>query len=154
MYAHVGAASGGARGFIDLLSSQNRYGYGPLHAAAYNGRKKVVKLILRLTKEHADVGGGSAVLDLLQLSTTNGNTALHLAARLGHSEVIALLLEELGELPAASAAMILDAKNNDTHTNETHTPLEVSRQNGHKDCESMLSAFRDGLRLASEANAK
>ena len=76
------------------------------------------------------------------------------AARLGHSEVIALLLEELGELPAASAAMILDAKNNDTHTNETHTPLEVSRKKGHKDCESMLSAFRDGLRLASEANAK
>ena len=43
MYAHVGAASGGARGFIDLLSSQNRYGYGPLHAAGMTcegGRKR------------------------------------------------------------------------------------------------------------------
>lgn len=75
--------------FVELCCHQNEYGYGPLHAASYNGKHKVVKLILELVKEHAK-DAQAAMLDLLRLATINKNTCLHLAGACFHGAMFCL----------------------------------------------------------------
>uniref|UniRef100_A0A2K5KMP9 Ankyrin repeat and sterile alpha motif domain containing 1A n=1 Tax=Cercocebus atys TaxID=9531 RepID=A0A2K5KMP9_CERAT len=121
-------------------------GYTPLHHAALNGHKSVVRVLLRNDCEVSH--------QFKWPSTTKNNdneTALHCAAQYGHTEVVKVLLEELTdptmrnnkfETPLDLAAlygrlevvkMLLNAHPNLLSCNtKKHTPLHLAARNGHK----------------------
>jgi ankyrin repeat protein len=67
----------------NLVSSRDTNGWMPLHAAASNGHKDVVELLLANKAE-------------VNAKNTNGATPLHLAASAGHKDVAELLRQHGG----------------------------------------------------------
>nr|XP_043613865.1 ankyrin repeat-containing protein ITN1-like isoform X2 [Erigeron canadensis] len=96
------------------LSMNNRSGFDPLHIAAREGHREIVKILLdhdpELSKTvgqsnstpltTAAVRGHSSVVDellsrdssLVDVTRSNGKNALHLAARQGHVDIVSTLL--------------------------------------------------------------
>ncbi|KAL1523403.1 hypothetical protein AB1Y20_018345 [Prymnesium parvum] len=69
------------------LVAKDKYGYSPLHWAAYNGHEGAVRLLL---EKNAD----------LEATDWAGNSPLHLAAFHGHEGAVRLLLEKKADIAA------------------------------------------------------
>ena len=97
----------------DLIFSKDRYGYTPLHWAAFMGHTDVAKLLLA---NGADVNATNDI----------GETPLHVAANQGHKDVAELLL----------------ASNADVNATDDFepTPMHIAACQGHRDVAELLLA--------------
>ena len=78
-----------------LLQVPNLKGDTPLHLAAREGHKDVVKVLLEAARKlHTETGVGVDREMLLTMTNKGKNTALHEAVRFNHSNVVKLLIEE------------------------------------------------------------
>ncbi|WP_438456617.1 ankyrin repeat domain-containing protein [Wolbachia endosymbiont of Kerria lacca] len=102
-------------------------GLTPLHYAAKNGHKEVVKILLQ---NKAEVNA-----ETTDKGWNEGWTPLHYAVQNGHKEVVKILLQNKADVNAET-------------TNQGLTPLHVAAQDGHKEVVEIL------LQNKAEVNAE
>ena len=106
------------------LVSKQRYGYSPVHIAAYDGDKGIMELLLA---HNADANA----------EDKNGDTPLHWAAKAGQMNMVVLLLANKARVNAINR--------------EGFTPLHVAALEGHKEIAQVLLANKANYMVRSKS---